>query len=120
MERRFYPRVHEEQRVSIRVISAPENTDMANRKYACTTQDLSAGGLRFVAGKLLPIGTTLDFEVTLPRPIQTFRLQGRVAWTGKVAQGNRFSVGLFLTGPDRHALIAWRKALTEKGIVREA
>jgi hypothetical protein len=119
VERRLYPRVLEEHRVSIRVVQAPERTDMVDRKYSCTTHDLSAGGLSFVAGKVLSIGSTLEIEVTLRRPLQMFRLRGRVAWTGKLPHGRRYSVGLFLTGPDRQALITWKKALAEKGIVRE-
>lgn len=44
------------------------------------TKDLSATGLRFVAERLFPVGSLLDFEIRVSTITEPLKVKGKVVW----------------------------------------
>ncbi len=72
-----------------------KRTDWIER--SCHLYDLSRGGVRFLAGESLAIGTKVFLELTCPNEREPLRLSGIARWISENKGGPfRFQVGVQL------------------------
>lgn len=80
------------------------------------TQDVSIGGLRFLARKPVPMNATVEMEIACTRPVESCRLRGQVGWLGRENE-KQYVVGVFVREPSAERLVAWRRILTRRGLL---
>ena len=80
-ERRRWPRVLGRNRVSLVVVSAPDNPMLEGRRYCCLTEDVSVGGVRFRLHSHVPLSSVLNMDIQMENSADgSFVHMGRVAW----------------------------------------
>lgn len=57
------------------------------------TQDLSEGGVRFIANEFLPLASRLVVEVFLPAQPKPVKAISKVAWIRKASSGEQYVIG---------------------------
>lgn len=77
-----------------------KNKKILSPKYPALSQNVSAEGLSFIAGRQLKEDDYLDLEVYLPAAAQPVRMEGEVRWSKIIARGKRdeesFQTGVVL------------------------
>jgi len=64
--------------------------------------DISAGGLRFLAGEVLERGDRLEFQIVLPIRREPFLLSGEVVWIHPVPEApTEYGVEFIFVTPDK-------------------
>ena len=76
-KRRKYQRVKHHFIVRFRVYQS-ENPEESRKWDIVTVRDLSAGGILFNYNKKIPLGTALEFNISLPPPLEAVCCQGTV------------------------------------------
>jgi len=118
--RRIYQRLNEQNSVAVRVLTAPEAATLEGKTYFCTTEDLSAGGLRFNVSAPVPVGTVLELRVAFSQPISAYRHIGKVVWLKETPdQSSPYSVGVEFTDTAPNDVAAWEKLVDQKINMKE-
>ena len=78
-ERRRTPRIKEENKVTITVISGEENLPEKKINYYLS-KDISTSGIRIQTNIFLPVNTQLKIEVTLKDSPQMITAFAKVIW----------------------------------------
>ena len=112
-DRRVHPRLKEQNSVVIRVLSAPQAEYLKNQKFFCTTDDISAGGLRFCVTHDVPVGALLEITIALLDPLGTFKHVGKVVWIKQV-DDFKYALGLEFTDMSKNRRSAWRYIVEKK------
>ena len=113
MERRSHPRYTARDRVCVTLLPDAGNSSETETFY-CTTEDLSANGLRFSSDVPFKSGQALSMLVVRGSAYWGFSLKGRVAWVEKTPQESRLLIGVEFTDVPRQARIAWQEAIERK------
>lgn len=119
-DRRRWPRVEERSRIAVTVVSAPEAPHIESNCYYCWTQDISAGGLRFLVHSSVPLGAILKLQVIFEQPeTATFVHIGKVVWEQEFKDNGVQSswLGVELTetlGGEDH-IKQWRRIIDQSG-----
>jgi hypothetical protein len=79
-ERRSAPRVAREERLFVRIVSSHPDVFLGGKTIHCSTQDLSAGGLRLHLEADVPVGTVLQLWIKVADYPGTFLLNGVIRW----------------------------------------
>ena len=95
-ESRVYPRVNERVGVRFQIV---KQIDQKTREFktedvehATFSKDISAGGVRFVFGKTIPIGTLLSLKIQLKEGERSIHCTARVGRVEQEGQTNSFNV----------------------------
>ncbi|HBA84423.1 MAG TPA: hypothetical protein DCZ95_10050 [Verrucomicrobia bacterium] len=113
-ERRIHPRIYENNSVAVTIVSAPEAPSLVKKVFFCTTQDLSAGGMRFNVSADVPVGTRLEMRVAVKSPSGAFKHVGRVVWVKEASGIQPYSVGVEFTDTPATTLAAWKDLVAMK------
>lgn len=108
-ERRRYPRAIQTGRVMISVLPHSDVGAGVALTFDCSTDDVSAGGLRIRSHHPLSVGTQLDIRVAFADPPQSFRLKGVVMWRMESE-----SMGVELMDTDPATLQAWQRFVLDR------
>lgn len=79
-ERRGDLRGAREERLFLKIESFSASTDSVDTTLSCKTLDVSASGMRLVAGEPLPLDASLELWVEIKGCPGKFLLQGVVRW----------------------------------------
>ena len=118
-ERRAHARLRAEERVQVTVLSAEKAPHFERRRFMCSTQDLSVGGLRFRSKRLIPLGALITLHIVAPHPLREFDMKARVVWLIERSEGEWHAVGARFTDVPRSRFNAWRRMLEEKSLRRD-
>jgi len=113
-ERRGSPRLEEQRSVKVTVLSMPKAPELENKIFECTTEDVSARGLRFYADTALPQGSAIELRLSAADSSGAFWHVGRVRWVKPMDDGIRYAVGVHFTETPEATLEAWEEMLREK------
>jgi len=114
-ERRAKPRLQEEHRAEVKILSSPDKPELELRRFACKTTDISATGLRLVLPVPLSVGSRLEIQVTMEHPPRIFWHVGRVVWAKPVApDSSTYMIGIQFTETPEETLHLWEDLLFEK------
>ncbi|MCX7590830.1 MAG: PilZ domain-containing protein [Kiritimatiellae bacterium] len=114
-ERRAHPRLREEHAVEAKILSSPERPELEQMRFACTTEDISASGLRLVLPVALSVGSAIEIQLVTEQPRRTFWHVGRVVWTRpRNGKGDSHMVGIRFTETPEETLHLWEDLLLEK------
>lgn len=114
--RRAYPRSRQSSKITVCILDAPHAPDLVGRRYFSSTTDVSVAGLQFQARRSIPIDTRLNLQVEFVRPIESFKIPGRVVWNREDKPGKRYAVGIFFSDAPKEILAAWRRLLAERNL----
>ena len=81
-EQRRFPRIPEAFTVMYRV-----SGELASSWCEVVTQNVSAGGVRFLVSEALDAGTTIMLRLALPGLSQPLQINGQVVWSRMQASG---------------------------------
>ena len=112
-ERRRSPRLKQKNRAYVTVLSSPDDKNLENKTYSCSTEDVSAGGIRLSLPAALPVGSNMEMRVVSKKPVKTFWHVGRVVWSGRGRDGN-IDVGIEFTQTPESTLKLWQELIREK------
>jgi hypothetical protein len=112
--RRRHPRLSEEDRVAVTVLSAPDAPQLVNKTIFCSTADISAGGLRLNVRAPVPAKAVLILRVAFSSPLRAFRHVGHVVWRRSAEQGNAVTMGVELDEAACPSIVAWRDVIARK------
>ncbi|NCC52658.1 MAG: PilZ domain-containing protein [Spartobacteria bacterium] len=119
-DRRTHQRLNEQNSVAVRILSAPEADALEGKTYFCTTEDLSAGGLRFNVSAPVPVGTVMEIRVAFSQPISAYRHIGKVVWVKEdTDQAPPYAVGVEFTDTAPNDVAAWEKLVDQKINMKE-
>ncbi len=98
-EGRTYPRLSVETGVRFTILR-PDEDDSERMtsdgvEHASVTRDLSAGGLRFICGYALPMGTILDLRVRLPDGGPAVACLGRICRVEENARSGVYDLAVY-------------------------
>lgn len=114
-ERRAHPRLLEQARVAVTILSAPDVPDLENRTFFCPTADISIGGLRLSVHTHVPMGAVLVLRIAFNNPLRAFKHVASVVWTQDVEDPRHpFSLGVEFHEGDAAIMEEWREVLEEK------
>jgi len=111
IERRKYFRYPAHHRVSVTLRADSSRAAADHTTLFCSTEDISANGLRFKSAIPLMVGGMLDLLLVMGWPYWGFELQGRVRWVAGTRGSPSFAVGLEFVGVPQAARIALCEAL---------
>lgn len=115
--RRRHPRLPEEDRVAVTVLTAREAPELEKKTFFCSTRDISAGGLRLLVSvrALVPVGAVLILRVAFNSPLRAFRQIGRVVWWRRAPTGaGRMMLGVEFDESACASMAAWRGIIERK------
>lgn len=109
-DRRWNPRVNEQDRVTITVLHAPEAGELEGRVFYCSTRDIAAGGLRFCVHTIVPVASELELRVEAPNPADCYVHVGVVVWVREVEEDGMiaYHIGVRFSKTRDNRQIAWR------------
>ncbi len=87
-EKRKYPRVN-----STVPLQYKKLKELSEGTIGAITQDVSEGGVRFIANEFLPLASRLVVEVFLPAQPKPIKAISKVAWIKKVSSSEQYVVG---------------------------
>lgn len=112
--RRAEPRPAYEASIAIKVLSSSQNTGLAGTSVHCSTEDISASGIRIHLMHGVPPGTLLSLWFrTTEHPAGMFLFRGTVKWSREMEQGS-FAVGVELDDMPEEEATAWHRIIAEK------
>ena len=92
-ERRRTPRIKEENKVTITVISGEE--DLPKKRITWyLSKNISKSGIRIQTNIFLPVNTQLKIEITLKNPPQTITAFAQVIWIKRFSTNDFCQAGL--------------------------
>jgi Tfp pilus assembly protein PilZ len=92
-ERRRMPRIKEENKVTITVVSGEENLPKKIINWYLS-KDISKSGIRIQTNIFLPVNTQLKIEVTLKDPPQMITAFAKVIWIKRFSTNDFCEAGL--------------------------
>jgi Tfp pilus assembly protein PilZ len=92
-ERRGTPRIKEENKVTITVISGEENLSKKQITWYLS-KNISKSGIRIQTNIFLPVNTQLKIEITLKNPPQTITVFAKVIWIKRISTNDFCQAGL--------------------------
>jgi c-di-GMP-binding flagellar brake protein YcgR len=113
-ENRKHTRVAEQDSVAVTVLASPGAEGLVNRTVFCTTEDLSAGGIRLRASVRIPSGSTVEMRVAVARPLKAFRQRGRVVWANEAASAGQYVLGVEFLEAKPGDLDQWRGLVSQR------
>jgi len=113
-ERREDTRVDAKHDVAVTVVSSPEEHDLENQEFHCSTENISATGILLFVDRPVLEGSTLELQLKGEKPIGTCMHIGRVAWVKDVGPGEGYAVGVRFTETPEDALAAWAAIIEDK------
>src|SRR3989338_9445230 len=87
-ERRRYRRVN-----STIPLQYKKLRQLSEGTIGAITQDVSEGGIRFLANEFLPLASRLVVEVFLPAQPRPVKAISKVAWIRKAPSGDQYIIG---------------------------
>ena len=111
VERRRFPRLKCASPIQYRDVFKPHELF-----FGCLSRDLSAGGLRMTASKILPSDARLVVLLSLPDSLRQIRSITRVTWQRHLPRGTAYDYGLQfieITAEDQEAI----SDFVERGVV---
>lgn len=112
-ERREHIRLRQKGRVYVTVLSAPDHSELENETLSCSSEDVSASGVRLAVPSSFPVGSLMEMRVVTRDPIKVYWHIGRVVWCKKRQDGT-YRAGVRFTKTPEDTLKAWEKALAAK------
>jgi hypothetical protein len=94
-ERRREPRLEREERLFVKQVSSG-NPEYGQSILKARTADLSAGGLRLIASREIPVGTRLELWLELSGRRAKFFLASDVCWCEQAEDDETWSLGVAL------------------------
>ncbi|MDA0323329.1 MAG: PilZ domain-containing protein [Verrucomicrobia bacterium] len=115
-DRRWHPRVPEEDKVTVTILASPDSLDLEGRTFFCSTRDISAGGLRFCVHSDVPVDAKLELRVELASPVDVFTHVGRVVWEKELEEDGFFAhyIGVQFVETKENRQLAWRSMVSKK------
>lgn len=110
-ESRAYPRVFEPVDIRYKLVEQDPQDPQAlisdGVEYALTTEDISAGGLRFISKNLMAIGSILELKIQLPNTPQSVSCLAKICRLEDDTLENAYTVVAYyldITSADRVAI----------------
>lgn len=115
-ERRWHPRIPEEDKVTVTILASPDSPDLEGRTFFCSTRDISAGGLKFCVHSEVPVNARLEMRVEMRSPDDLFTHIGRVVWERELEEDGFFAhyIGVQFIETKENRQMAWRTMVTRK------
>ncbi len=114
-EKRRHPRIPREEILSIKLIAPPTEFAYPGEPLYCSTEDVSAEGMRIHVNHELEPGQAVDIWIVLLDQRGTFHLTGEVTWIQAASQDS--SAGNWVAGvallDDSEHLHEWRELFLE-------
>lgn len=105
-ERRQTPRQTRGERFSLRILAIDEASPPDSLTVACTTVDVSVGGLRLRLNERIETGSRVDLSVQAARLQGKLLVSGEVRWS--VQDGKNHLIGIQLQERRGFDLSEWR------------
>ena len=67
--------------------------ELAEGTIGAIAQDVSEGGIRFIANEFLPLASRLVVELFLPAQPRPIKAISKVAWIKKASSGDQYVIG---------------------------
>jgi len=110
-ERRKHPRIETRHAVSVKVLMAVSGEEPTERRFSCTTHDLSLSGLRLISETELAAGVTLELSVQIAELPNEFLHRGQVRWSRRDEATGKYHVGVEFTLSSLRTRQLWKKYL---------
>lgn len=114
-EKRRHPRIPREEILSIKLIAPPTEFAHQGEPLYCSTEDVSARGMRIRVNHELERGQEVDIWIVLLDERGTFHLTGEITWIQPVSEDE--SAGNWVAGvallEDSEHLHEWRVFIEE-------
>ncbi|MFW6094646.1 MAG: PilZ domain-containing protein [Pseudomonadota bacterium] len=81
VDKRMHPRLESDDRLFTQVVLCADDPDLVGTTLACTTVNMSVGGIQFRTTTPLPVGALLDLWVDISTRPGKFFLAGEVRWS---------------------------------------
>ncbi len=114
-EKRRHPRIPREEILSIKLIAPPTEFAHQGEPLYCSTEDVSAEGMRIHVNHELELGQEVDIWIVLLDQRGTFHLTGEITWiqpTSDEASAGNWVAGVALLDDSEH-LNDWRALFLE-------
>lgn len=90
------------------IIVSDDYPELAGQNIACESVNISADGLQVILKDHVPIGTTLDLWVSIPKSKQqAFHLVAQLCWIKPTRDESAYRGGLELSETDQADLEKW-------------
>lgn len=90
------------------VIVADDYPELAGQNIPCESVNISADGIQVVLKDHLPVGTTLDLWVSIPKSkLKTFHLVATLCWIKPTRDEKAYRAGLEVSETDQADLEKW-------------
>lgn len=109
-EKRRHPRIPREEILSIKLIAPPTEFAYQGEPLYCSTEDVSAEGMRIHVNHELESGQEVDIWIVLLDQRGTFHLTGEITWIQPASEDNsagNWVAGVALLDESEH-LHEWR------------
>jgi len=113
-ERRREPRLPREERIFVKILWAVGDDSLAGKTYYCSTQDVSARGLKIRTEHDIPTGCAVCCWIGALDSPGTVVLNGEVKWAKRLAKEDAFLVGVELRPEPEDEFRAWNEIVMEK------
>jgi Tfp pilus assembly protein PilZ len=115
-EKRRHPRIPREEILSMKLIAPPTEFAHQGEPLYCSTEDVSAEGMRIHVNHELEPGQAVDIWIVLLDHRGTFHLTGEVTWihpASEVGSAGTWVAGVVLLDDSEH-LREWRELFLEE------
>ena len=81
-------------------VRIPENAQIfykiipGDKVVECTTEDISEGGIKFIAQELIPHGSHLRIRINFNKTLFSFEALVRRVWVKEVPHGETYEIGV--------------------------
>lgn len=111
-ERRSEPRLSCQERLFVRVVSSCPNVSLEGKTILCSTDDLSAGGLRLRLEEDVPVGTRLQVWIKIADYSGTFLFNGIIRWV-RAQSATVFLAGIQLQEEEGDDVLDWERRVAD-------
>jgi len=114
-EKRKHPRIPREEILSIKLIAPPTEFAYKGEPLYCSTEDVSAEGMRIHVNHELEAGQEVDIWIVLLDQRGTFHLTGAISWihpADETESAGQWVAGIALLDESEH-LHEWRELFLE-------
>ncbi len=93
-ERRRFPRLSHKTSLQYRNLSANGNGSAPSAMKGTVTKDISAGGVRMMTDRFMPLDSKVKVEFSLSSNVKSISAEAKIAWVQKMPYNENFLVGL--------------------------
>lgn len=111
-EQRATARLAREERLFVRIVSSHPSKVLEGKTIRCSTQDLSAGGVRLCLDEAVPVGTLLQLWIKVADYPGTFLMNGLIRWVREKSP-RAFLVGVELRDEPNDDTIGWQRMVAD-------